>query len=92
MPLSLTDKLTFASLLLASTALSTVMMALDGRPASAQTTSGTVTYTYDALGRVISVTYDTGVTITYTYDATGNATQEVITVGSPPPPPPSPPP
>ena len=33
------------------------------------------TYTYDALGRVSSVTYSNGKTITYTYDAAGNRTQ-----------------
>ena len=39
-------------------------------PASAATT-----YTYDALGRLVSVTYSNGKTITYTYDAAGNRTQ-----------------
>ena len=33
------------------------------------------TYTYDALGRLTSVTYSNGKTITYTYDAAGNRTQ-----------------
>ncbi|MEJ0058451.1 MAG: RHS repeat domain-containing protein [Terricaulis sp.] len=48
-----------------------------------------VTYGYDALGRLISVTYGNGETVTYTYDAAGNRTQLVQT--SPPPPPPPPP-
>jgi len=30
------------------------------------------TYTYDAAGRLTSVTYDDGSSITYTYDNTGN--------------------
>ena len=39
--------------------------------------SGSVTYTYDALGRVVSATYATGQTITYAYDDAGNRTQMV---------------
>ena len=34
----------------------------------------TVTYTYDALGRVISVSHSTGTTIYYSYDPAGNRT------------------
>jgi len=34
----------------------------------------TVSYTYDALGRVKTVTYSNGATITYAYDAAGNRT------------------
>ncbi|MEM6555042.1 MAG: RHS repeat domain-containing protein [Pseudomonadota bacterium] len=37
-----------------------------------------VTYTYDALGRLETVTYDNGETITYSYDANGNRTQVVV--------------
>jgi YD repeat-containing protein len=44
----------------------------------------TVTYAYDALGRVISVTYASGETITYVYDDAGNRTQLVQTTNSPP--------
>lgn len=32
------------------------------------------TYQYDALGRLLSVTYSDGSTITYAYDAAGNRT------------------
>lgn len=37
----------------------------------------TATYTYDALGRVVGVTYSDGSSIAYTYDAAGNRTQVV---------------
>ncbi|MEJ1968703.1 MAG: RHS repeat domain-containing protein [Rhizomicrobium sp.] len=44
--------------------------------------NGSVTYTYDALGRVTSVSYDTGVIILYTYDANGNRTTQVVNVNA----------
>jgi YD repeat-containing protein len=44
--------------------------------------NGSVTYTYDALGRITSVNYDTGVIILYSYDANGNRTQQVINVNT----------
>ena len=44
--------------------------------------NGSITYTYDALGRVASASYDTGVIIIYLYDANGNRTQQVINVNS----------
>jgi YD repeat-containing protein len=44
--------------------------------------NGSVSYTYDALGRVISVSYDTGVIVLYTYDANGNRTQQTINVNT----------
>lgn len=44
--------------------------------------NGSVTYTYDALGRVQTVSYDTGIIIIYTYDANGNRTQQVINVNT----------
>ena len=34
--------------------------------------AGSATYGYDALGRLISVTYGNGAMITYTYDSAGN--------------------
>jgi YD repeat-containing protein len=35
------------------------------------------TYTYDAQGRLTSVTYTAGGSVTYTYDDAGNRTQQV---------------
>ena len=42
-----------------------------------------VTYTYDALGRIITASYPNGATITYSYDPAGNRTQVVQVAGSP---------
>ena len=44
--------------------------------------NGSVTYTYDALGRVTTASYDTGVIVIYTYDANGNRTQQTINVNT----------
>jgi len=41
--------------------------------------AGTVTYTYDAQGRVVKAVYSDGYTITYTYDGAGNRTAYVVT-------------
>ena len=40
------------------------------------------TYTYDALGRLQSVTYQSGTQVVYTYDPAGNRTQVTNTPGS----------
>jgi YD repeat-containing protein len=48
----------------------------------AQAANGSVAYTYDALGRVVTASYDTGVCLIYTYDANGNRTSQAINVGS----------
>lgn len=42
-----------------------------------------VIYTYDALGRITTVTYPNGATISYTYDPAGNRTQVVQVAGTP---------
>ena len=42
--------------------------------------NGSVAYTYDALGRVTTASYDTGVCITYAYDPNGNRTSQTILV------------
>lgn len=47
--------------------------------------NGSVVYTYDALGRVLTASYDTGVIVIYSYDANGNRTQQVINVNTTPP-------
>ena|ERR1700720_623186 len=50
--------------------------------APAHAANGSVAYTYDALGRVSTASYDTGVIVLYTYDANGNRTQQVIDVNT----------
>ncbi len=52
------------------------------------------TYTYDALGRLTSVTYANGNTVFYVYDSAGNRTEMQVngTPASPPSPAPPPPP
>ncbi len=41
--------------------------------------AGSISYTYDALGRVKTATYSNGVVVTYTYDATGNRVSQITT-------------
>jgi len=77
-------------LIRASFLASTALCALAATPAEAG--NGSVTFTYDAVGRVTSAVYDTGVTLQYNYDPSGNRTQQVLVVGtSPGAPPPAPP-
>ena len=42
----------------------------------------TVSYKYDALGRLTTVTYSSGAVITYTYDAVGNRISKIVTGAS----------
>jgi len=49
-------------------------------PASAA--NGSVAYTYDALGRVTTASYDTGVCVIYTYDANGNRLSQTVNVNT----------
>jgi YD repeat-containing protein len=49
---------------------------------NASAANGSVAYTYDALGRLTMVSYDTGVCIRYTYDANGNRLSETIVVSA----------
>lgn len=48
-----------------------------------QAANGSVVYTYDALGRLATASYDTGVCIAYTYDANGNRLSQRILVTTP---------
>lgn len=48
----------------------------------ASSANGSVAYSYDALGRLIMASYDTGVCISYSYDANGNRLSEKILVTS----------
>jgi YD repeat-containing protein len=40
--------------------------------------AGSVTYSYDTLGRITQAAYSTGVVIAYVYDAAGNRSSYVI--------------
>jgi hypothetical protein len=44
--------------------------------------NGSLAYTYDALGRITTASYDTGVCIIYTYDPNGNRLSEAIKVAA----------
>src|SRR5450631_3181052 len=46
----------------------------------AHAANGSVAYTYDALGRVTTASYDTGVCIVYSYDPNGNRLSETINI------------
>jgi hypothetical protein len=81
---SLAQRFSATSALLFAIALA---LASASEPARAET----VQYTYDALGRMVTVTYSSGAVVTYTYDDAGNRL-EVVQTPPPPPPPSSPPP
>ena len=44
--------------------------------------AGQVTYTYDVLGRLDTVTYDDGTVVQYSYDSAGNRTARVLEIES----------
>ena len=50
--------------------------------AAGPTTAGSVSYEYDALGRLERIVYDDGTVIEFTYDAAGNRTSRVVTPGT----------
>lgn len=50
--------------------------------ATASAANGSVIYTYDALGRVLTASYDTGVEVIYSYDANGNRTQQIVSINT----------
>ena len=56
-----------------------VLGALAGESALA---ADQITFTYDALGRLQTVTYPNSTTVTYTYDPAGNRTQVTNTGGT----------
>ncbi len=49
---------------------------------SALAANGSVVYTYDALGRISTASYDTGVFVFYSYDSNGNRTSQTINVNT----------
>ena len=49
---------------------------------AAPAAAGTISYSYDQLGRLVQAVYPDGTTIQYTYDSYGNRTAYVVT-GSP---------
>jgi len=60
----------------------TCITSATGPLAPAHAANGSVAYTYDALGRVTTASYDTGVCIIYTYDPAGNRLSETIKVSA----------
>ena len=44
--------------------------------------AGSVSYEYDALGRLERIVYDDGTAIEFVYDAAGNRTSRVVTSGT----------
>jgi YD repeat-containing protein len=44
--------------------------------------NGSVIYTYDPLGRVLTASYDTNVVVNYAYDSNGNRTAQTINVNT----------
>jgi YD repeat-containing protein len=54
-----------------------IIVAIAFAALAAGAASAATAYTYDTLGRIATVTYDSGKEIVYTYDAAGNRTQVV---------------
>ena len=55
------------------------MRILTGLLVAATAFAASVTYSYDAAGRLLSATYDNGVVVTYTYDKAGNLLGREVT-------------
>lgn len=49
---------------------------------TALSANGSAAYTYDGLGRISSISYDTGVIVIYTYDSNGNRLTQVLNVNT----------
>jgi len=64
----------------AAFAASTIALSAICPSAPTYAANGSIAYTYDALGRVTTASYDTGVCIVYSYDANGNRLSETINV------------
>jgi YD repeat-containing protein len=47
---------------------------------TAHAATGSVSYVYDDLGRLVEVVYDDGTIIQYTYDAAGNREATITTL------------
>ena len=75
----------FAQVIWPSISVTVMALLLTAMPASDAplAANGSVSYTYDALGRLMTASYDTGVCIAYSYDANGNRLSEKILVTSP---------
>ena len=72
----------FASVFVASISLGIIALSSIYIVSPARAANGSVAYTYDALGRVVTASYDTGVCIVYTYDPNGNRTSETVSLGA----------
>lgn len=72
------NKLCFRSVIVLSIAAMLGVSAIKATVAA----NGSVAYTYDALGRVTTASYDTGACIIYTYDPNGNRLSEVVRVSA----------
>lgn len=68
------------TLLLQTIVCAVFAVSIFGALSLAHAANGSVAYTYDALGRVTTASYDTGVCIIYSYDPNGNRLSETINV------------
>ena len=59
-----------------------VLLALGVSAGGSTLAADQINYTYDALGRLQTVTYPNSTTVTYTYDPAGNRTQVTNTGGT----------
>ncbi len=62
--------------------LSVVLLALALLGTAMSAGAGSVSYEYDALGRLERIVYDDGTVIEFIYDAAGNRTSRLVTPGT----------